>query len=62
LQGWLKEDAGLLTVLDGIKRASRDWAANDKASSRLAHSEERLRAAQRLLARPDLGRVCRDAA
>ena len=54
LQGWLKEDAGLLTILDGIKRASRDWAANNKASSWLAHGEERLRAAQRLLARPDL--------
>jgi hypothetical protein len=30
LQGWLKEDAALLTVLDGIKRASRDWVANNK--------------------------------
>jgi formylglycine-generating enzyme required for sulfatase activity len=54
LRGWLVEDAGLLTVLDGIKRACRDWAANDKASSWLAHSTERLRAAERLLARRDL--------
>ena len=54
LQGWLKEDAPLLTVLDGIKRAARDWAANGKATSYLAHAEERLRAAERLLARPDL--------
>ena len=54
LQGWLKEDAALLTVLDGIKRAARDWGANGKATSYLVHAEERLRAAERLLARPDL--------
>src|SRR5262249_47311488 len=54
LQGWLKEDAALLTVLDGIKRAARDWGANDKATSYLVHAEERLRAAERLLMRPDL--------
>lgn len=54
LQGWLSDDTGLLTVLDGIKRAARDWAANGKASAWLAHSADRLRAAERLLARPDL--------
>ena len=54
LYGWLKEDAALLTVLDGIKRAARDWAANGKTTSWLGHAEERLRAAERLLARPDL--------
>jgi formylglycine-generating enzyme required for sulfatase activity len=54
LQGWLKEDAALLTVLDGIKRAARDWAANGKATQWLGHAEERLRAAERVLARPDL--------
>ncbi len=54
LQGWLSEDTGLLTVLDGIKRAARDWAANAKAASWLAHSTDRLRAAERLMARPDL--------
>jgi formylglycine-generating enzyme required for sulfatase activity len=54
LQGWLKEDAGLLTVLDGIKRASRDWAANNKAQSWLSHSAERLQVANRLTERPDL--------
>jgi hypothetical protein len=36
LQGWLVEDAGLLSVLDGVKRASRDWAANGKSASLLA--------------------------
>ncbi len=54
LQGWLSDDTGLLTVLDGIKRAARDWAANAKASSWLAHGADRLRAAERLMARPDL--------
>jgi hypothetical protein len=54
LQGWLKEDAGLLTVLDGIQRAARDWAANNKAPSWLAHNAERLSAANRLANRPDL--------
>jgi formylglycine-generating enzyme required for sulfatase activity len=53
LQGWLKEDAPLLTVLDGIKRAARDWAANGKVTSYLVHAKDRLRAAERLLARPD---------
>jgi formylglycine-generating enzyme required for sulfatase activity len=54
LQGWLVEDAGLLSVLDGIKRASRDWAANGKTSAWLAHGTQRLIAAQRLQARHDL--------
>ncbi len=54
LQGWLSDDTGLLTVLDGIKRAARDWAANTKASSWLAHGADRLRAAERLFVRPDL--------
>jgi hypothetical protein len=52
LQGWLAEDTGLLTVLDGIKRGARDWAANVKSVSWLAHSADRLRAAERLLSRP----------
>ena len=54
LQGWLAEDAGLLSVLGGIKRASRDWAANDKGGPWLTHSGERLKAAEQLTERPDL--------
>jgi formylglycine-generating enzyme required for sulfatase activity len=54
LRGWLKEDSGLLAVLEGIQRAARDWAANYKASSWLAHNAERLNAANRLAERPDL--------
>lgn len=53
LQGWLKEDAPLLTVLDGIKRGARDWEANGKAASYLVHAKERLRAAERLLEQPN---------
>jgi formylglycine-generating enzyme required for sulfatase activity len=54
LQGWLTEDAGLLAVLEGVKRASRDWAANNRNRSWLNHATGRLEAAERLSARPDL--------
>jgi formylglycine-generating enzyme required for sulfatase activity len=54
LQGWLAEDAGLLSVLEGVKRARRDWAANDKKSSWLVHATGRLEAAERLQKRADL--------
>jgi hypothetical protein len=49
LQGWLTEDAGFLRVLDGVKRASRDWAANDRDPSWLAHMSSRLEGAERVL-------------
>lgn len=54
LQDWLAEDAGLLAALEGVKRASRDWAANDRDSAWLAHVTDRLAAAERLSERPDL--------
>jgi formylglycine-generating enzyme required for sulfatase activity len=54
LQGWLAEDAGLLAVLEAVKRASRDWAANAKNAAWLAHSKDRLATAERLDNRPDL--------
>jgi formylglycine-generating enzyme required for sulfatase activity/lipoprotein NlpI len=54
LQGWLTEDAGLLAVLEGVKRASRDWVANNRDTPWLAHTSDRLAAAERLTARPDL--------
>ncbi len=54
LGGWLTEDAGLLAVLEGVKRASRDWAANNRGRAWLAHAADRLAAAERLSARPDL--------
>ena len=54
LDGWLAEDAALLAVLEGVKRASRDWGANNRARAWLAHATDRLAAAERLSARPDL--------
>lgn len=54
LEGWLAEDAGLLAVLEGVKRASRDWAANGRNRAWLSHQTDRLAAAERLSARPDL--------
>jgi formylglycine-generating enzyme required for sulfatase activity len=54
LQGWLTEDAGLLAVLEGVKRASRDWAVNNRSAAWLTHTTDRLEAAERLSARPDL--------
>jgi uncharacterized membrane protein YfcA len=54
LKSWLDEDSGLLAVLAGIKRRARDWEANGKARSWLAHSGPRLEAANRLLERADL--------
>jgi formylglycine-generating enzyme required for sulfatase activity len=54
LDGWLTEDAGLLAVLEGVKRARRDWAANNRNRAWLSHQTDRLVAAERLSARPDL--------
>ena len=54
MNGWLTEDAGLLAVLEGVKRASRDWAANNRGRAWLTHATDRLAAAERLSARPDL--------
>src|SRR4051794_3126920 len=41
-------------VLEGVKRASRDWVANDKDEGWLTHATSRLQAAERLQGRPDL--------
>jgi formylglycine-generating enzyme required for sulfatase activity len=55
LKGWLAEDSGLLSVLEGVKSAARDWLANNKEDGWLTHSTVRLHAAKRLLReRPDL--------
>jgi formylglycine-generating enzyme required for sulfatase activity len=54
LQGWLAEDAALLGVLDGIKRAARDWVANRKSDAWLIHTRGRLEAAEQLAERQDL--------
>ena len=54
LESWLAEDAALLAVLEGVKRASRDWAANNRNHAWLVHQTYRLVVAERLSARPDL--------
>ena len=50
----LSDDSGLLTVLDGMKRAARDWASNAKASTWLAHRADRPQAVEQVLSRSDL--------
>jgi WD40 repeat protein len=54
LDGWLTEDFGLLATLEGVKRAARDWNANARRDSWLAHQGQRLTEALALEARPDL--------
>ena len=54
LAGWLQEDLGLLTALEGVLSATRDWEANTRSEDWLAHTAGRLEDAERLLARPDL--------
>jgi formylglycine-generating enzyme required for sulfatase activity len=44
----------MLSVMDGVKRSSRDWAANAKSATWLTHTTDRLKAAERLLERADL--------
>jgi phosphomannomutase len=53
LRGWLDEDLILLRVLEGVKRAARDWHLNDRNDAWLIHSSGRLEEAKRLYERPD---------
>ena len=62
LHDWLDEDAGLLGLLEGVKRAARDWTANGRNAAWLIHIGNRLQAAQRLIRdRPDLAASLRQA-
>ncbi len=54
LKGWLEEDFGRLAVLEGVKRASRDWDANKRNLAWAAHGGTRLDEAEKLDERPDL--------
>ena len=54
LQGWLTEDAALLSVLDGVKRAAKEWSEGGRGAGWLNHAGARLEAAEQLGARPDL--------
>jgi hypothetical protein len=54
LDGWLKDDFGLLTTLEGVQRAVREWEANNRHESWLTHQGQRLHDAQAIDARPDI--------
>lgn len=54
LQGWLAEDAGLLAIVESVRRAARDWDGHGREDRWLAHAADRLAAADRLRERPDL--------
>jgi hypothetical protein len=54
LDGWLTEDFGLLATLEGVKRTARDWDANARGDSWLAHQGQRLAEALALDGRPDI--------
>jgi formylglycine-generating enzyme required for sulfatase activity len=61
LQDWLAEDTGLLGLLEGVKRAARDWSVHGKNAGWLIHTGNRLYAAQRLVReRPDLAAHLRE--
>ena len=54
LDGWLKEDFGLLAALEAVKRAAGEWDANARDPAWPAHRGERLADAGALDARPDI--------
>ena len=54
LDGWLKEDFGLLAALEAVKRAAGEWEANGRDPAWLAHRGQRLADAGALDARPDI--------
>ena len=54
LRGWLEEDFGALTTLEAVKRATRDWAANERRADWLNHAGSRLDEAEKVAARSDL--------
>ena len=54
LQGWLQEDFAVLTNLETVKRAARDWTANARGEDWLSHRAGRLEDAEHLLQRHDL--------
>jgi hypothetical protein len=54
LKGWLAEDFAALNVLEGLRRAARDWEANGRDEAWLAHGGGRLDDAEALLGRADL--------
>ncbi len=54
LQVWLREDAAMLAVMEGVRRAAREWEENGRNAIWLTHKTGRLELAERLRERPDL--------
>jgi WD40 repeat protein len=54
LRRWLSEESAALATLEGVKRATRDWAANAYGSDWLNHAGTRLEDAEKAAARNDL--------
>lgn len=54
LDGWLKQDLAVLSSLEALRRASRDWAANNRQRAWLVHAGARLEEAATLLTRSDI--------
>ena len=54
LKDWLNEDLAVLTILEAVQRASRDWADNNQDPTYLAHNAGRLQDAEGLKQREDL--------
>ncbi|MEO6395656.1 MAG: toll/interleukin-1 receptor domain-containing protein, partial [Devosia sp.] len=46
LDGWLLEDSADLALLEAVRRAATDWAANNRAAEFLVHKGARLGAAE----------------
>ena len=57
LQNWLKEDAALLNVTDGVTRAAREWDENGRSPIWLTHKTGRLEFAEGLREHPDIAAI-----
>lgn len=57
---WLEEEAETLILLDGVQRASRDWAANKSDVALLVHSGTRLESALTLRTSKDMEKAIDD--
>ncbi|MEO0668231.1 MAG: TIR domain-containing protein [Pseudomonadota bacterium] len=60
LAGWLAEDIGFLSSLEGVLSATRDWEANARSDAWLNHTAGRLEDAERLLPLPYMHGEARD--
>ena len=57
LEGWLEEDFEDLSVAEGVKRAAREWLANDRDTEWRDHAGGRLELAEQVAAREDFERI-----